>query len=36
MTVDWDSAMWGQLGHNVHAAAWAPDGRHDDQTGDDQ
>lgn len=34
MTVDWDSPTWGQLGSNVHEAAWAPDGTHDDETDD--
>lgn len=30
--VDWDSPRWGQPGHNVHEAAWAADGTHDDTT----
>lgn len=30
--VDWDSPTWGEPGHNVHIASWAPDGRHDDIT----
>lgn len=31
--VDWDDTEnWGKPGHNVHHAAWAPDGRHDDTT----
>lgn len=34
--IDWDSPLWGQPGHNVHVSAWAPDGRHDDDTGDEQ
>lgn len=34
MTVDWDSPTWGQPGSNVHEAAWAPDGTHDDETDD--
>lgn len=34
MTIDWDSDRWGQLGHNVHEAAWAPDLKHGDETGD--
>lgn len=33
MSIDWDSETWGG---GVHIAAWAPDGRHDDNTGDDQ
>lgn len=32
--VDWDSETWGQLGHNIHEAAWAADGTHDDVTED--
>lgn len=32
--IDWDSATWGRDGHNVHEAAWAADGRHDDETDD--
>lgn len=23
--VDWSSPTWGQPGHNVHVATWAPD-----------
>lgn len=34
MIVDWDSPTWGQVGHNVHESAWAPDGTHDDITDD--
>lgn len=34
--VDWDSPTWGEPGHNVHEAAWAPDQKHADETGDDQ
>jgi hypothetical protein len=30
--VDWDSDQWGQPGSNVHEAAWAADGTHDDET----
>lgn len=31
--IDWeDVEHWGQPGHNVHTASWAPDGTHDDQT----
>jgi hypothetical protein len=30
--IDWDSPTWGQPGHNVHVADWAPDGTHDDVT----
>lgn len=30
--VDWDSPRWGEPGSNVHEAAWAPDGTHDDVT----
>lgn len=33
--IDWDSPTWGQAGHNVHEASWAPDGRHDDNAEDD-
>lgn len=36
MSVDWDSPLWGQPGHNRHEAAWCADGTHDDETGDDQ
>lgn len=32
--IDWSSTHWGEVGHNVHVAAWAPDGRHDDETSD--
>lgn len=33
--IDWDDVeRWGQLGHNVHEAAWAPDPLHADETGD--
>jgi hypothetical protein len=32
--VDWDSDTWGKPGHNVHEAAWAADGTHDDETED--
>lgn len=34
--IDWDSPTWGELGTNVHEASWAADGRHDDETGDEQ
>jgi hypothetical protein len=31
--VDWDDVEhWGQPGSNVHEAAWAADGTHDDET----
>ena len=31
--IQWDdNPLWGQAGHNVHEAAWAPDGTHDDET----
>lgn len=31
--IDWDDVEhWGQPGMNVHIAAWAADGRHDDET----
>ena len=36
MSVDWESSRWGQVGHNVHEAAWAPDAKHGDESGDDQ
>lgn len=31
MSVDWSSEHWGQVGHNVHEAAWAPDAKHCDE-----
>jgi hypothetical protein len=31
--IDWDDVdNWGQPGHNIHIATWAPDGTHDDIT----
>lgn len=30
--LDWDDPEWGG---RVHVAAWAPDGRHDDDTAED-
>lgn len=34
MSVEWDSPEWGKPGQNITVAAWAPDGKHDDETRD--